>query len=51
MGHSKDDVTIHGFMSMASTLLNEQIYKRYWIERQRAHAERNTVLASYRGYF
>ena len=47
MGYGKDDMTVHGFRSMASTLLNEQGYNRDWIERQLAHAERNSVRASY----
>lgn len=47
MGYDKDVMTVHGFRSMASTLLNEQGYNRDWIERQLAHGERNTVRASY----
>jgi len=47
MGYDKDTMTVHGFRSMASTLLNEQGYNRDWIERQLAHGERNTVRASY----
>ena len=47
MGYDKDAMTVHGFRSMASTLLNEQGYNRDWIERQLAHGERNTVRASY----
>jgi integrase len=37
----------HGFRSMASTLLNEQGWNRDAIERQLAHAERNSVRAAY----
>jgi len=47
MGYSKEEMTAHGFRSMASTLLNEQGYNRDWIERQLAHAERNNVRAAY----
>lgn len=47
MGYDKNTMTVHGFRSMASTLLNEQGYNRDWIERQLAHGERNTVRASY----
>jgi integrase len=47
MGYDKDTMTVHGFRSMASTLLNEQGYNRDWIERQLAHGERNTVRAAY----
>ena len=47
MGYDKETMTVHGFRSMASTLLNEQGYNRDWIERQLAHGERNTIRASY----
>lgn len=47
LGYSKDEMTFHGFRSMASTVLNEKGYNRDWIERQLAHAERNGVRASY----
>ena len=47
MGYGKDEMTVHGFRAMASTLLNEQGYNRDWIERQLAHGERNTVRAAY----
>lgn len=47
MGYDKGSMTVHGFRSMASTLLNEQGYNRDWIERQLAHGERNTVRAAY----
>ena len=47
MGFAKDEMTGHGFRSMASTLLNEQGYNRDWIERQLAHIERNGVRAAY----
>lgn len=47
IGYSKEEMTGHGFRSMASTLLNEQGWNRDAIERQLAHAERNKVRASY----
>ena len=47
MGYSKEEMTVHGFRSMASTLLNEQGYNRDWIERQLAHGERNSIRAAY----
>lgn len=43
--HSR--ATVHGFRSTASTILNESGFNRDAIERQLAHAERNTVRASY----
>ena len=46
-GYNKDEMTFHGFRSMASTVLNELGYNRDWIERQLAHAERNGVRRSY----
>jgi hypothetical protein len=47
LGYGKDEMTVHGFRSMASTLLNEQGYNRDWIERQLAHGERDSVRAAY----
>ena len=47
LGYCKDEMTFHGFRSMASTLLNEKGYNRDWIERQLAHSERNGVRAAY----
>lgn len=47
LGYNKDEMTVHGFRSMASTLLNERGYNRDWIERQLAHGERNSVRAAY----
>lgn len=47
IGYSQGEMTGHGFRSMASTLLNEQGWNRDAIERQLAHAERNTVRAAY----
>jgi integrase len=47
LGYSKEEMTGHGFRSMASTILNEQGWHRDAIERQLAHAERNSVRAAY----
>jgi integrase len=47
LGYSGDQMTAHGFRSMASTLLNEQRVHPDLIELQLAHAERNTVRAAY----
>jgi integrase len=47
MGYTREEMTGHGFRSMASTLLNEQGWNRDAIERQLAHAERNNVRAAY----
>jgi integrase len=48
MGYTKNQMTAHGFRHMASTLLHES---RKWrsevIERQLAHADRNTIRAVY----
>jgi integrase len=47
MGYAKDEMTGHGFRSMASTLLNEQGWPPDAIERQLAHIEQNDVRAAY----
>ena len=48
LGYSKDEMTGHGFRSMASTILNEQgRWNPDAIERQLAHGERNAVRAAY----
>jgi len=47
LGYTKEQMTGHGFRSMASTLLNEQGWHYDAIERQLAHAERNGVRAAY----
>jgi integrase len=47
MGYEQGTVTVHGFRSTASTLLNEQGKNRDWIERQLAHGERDGVRAAY----
>lgn len=47
LGYEKSEMTGHGFRSMASTLLHEQGWPHEAIERQLAHAERNSVSAAY----
>lgn len=47
LGYSSDEMVMHGFRAMASTLLNEQGYNRDWIERQLAHGERDSIRAVY----
>ena len=47
MGYTNEEMTGHGFRSMASTSLNEQGWHPDLIELQLAHAERNSVRAAY----
>lgn len=47
MGYAKDQMTAHGFRSLASTRLNEMGWNRDAIERQLAHGERDPVRAAY----
>ena len=47
MGYGKDEMSVHGFRSMASTLLNERGYRPDVIEAQLAHGERNNIRAAY----
>lgn len=47
LSYSKEEMTGHGFRSMASTILNGQGWNRDWIERQLAHSESNSVRAAY----
>lgn len=47
LGYTKEEMTGHGFRSMASTILNEQGWNRDAIERQLAHSERDGVRAAY----
>ncbi|MBL1320106.1 MAG: tyrosine-type recombinase/integrase [Methylophaga sp.] len=47
LGFTKEEMTAHGFRSMASTLLNEQGWNGDAIERQLAHSEGNGVRAAY----
>ncbi len=48
MGYSREQMTSHGFRHMASTLLNEsRKFHGDVIERQLAHADRNSIRAVY----
>jgi integrase len=47
LGYGKEEMTGHGFRSMASTLLNENGWNRDAIERQLAHGERDKVRGAY----
>ena len=47
MGFEKSEIVGHGFRATASTMLNEQGWPPDVIERQLAHAERNSVRAAY----
>src|SRR5579871_4146243 len=47
MGYSGEEMTWHGFRSLASTTLNEQGFPPDVIELQLAHRERNEVRAAY----
>jgi integrase len=48
LGYGTDEMTSHGFRSMASTRLNEMgKWNPDAIERQLAHGERNKVRATY----
>ncbi|QJB57459.1 integrase arm-type DNA-binding domain-containing protein [Pseudodesulfovibrio sp. zrk46] len=47
LGYDKEEMTGHGFRSMASTLLNEHGWHKDAIERQLAHTPKDKVRASY----
>lgn len=47
LGYGSDEMTGHGFRSMAATRLNEMGWNSDAIERQLAHAESNKVRAAY----
>ena len=47
LGYSGDEMTGHGFRSLASTRLNEMGWNRDAIERQLAHVEDSKVRAAY----
>jgi integrase len=47
LGYAKDEMTGHGFRSMAASRLNELGWNADAIERQLAHAESNKVRAAY----
>lgn len=46
-GYGKEEMCIHGFRSMASTLLNGRGYNRNAIELQLARSEQNRIGAAY----
>ena len=47
MGYAKEEMSGHGFRAMASTILHEQGWPSDIIERQLAHAEKNSIKAAY----
>jgi len=47
LGYEQGEMCAHGFRAMASTLLNELCWNSDLIERQLAHAERNSIRAAY----
>jgi integrase len=47
MGYEKDEMTAHGFRSMASTILHDHNWPGEVIEVQLAHQEQNKVKAAY----
>lgn len=47
LGYEKEEMTGHGFRSMASTRLNEMGWESDLIERQLAHIEKNAVRGAY----
>ena len=47
LGYEKEEMTGHGFRSMASTRLNEMGWESDLIERQLAHTEINAVRGAY----
>ena len=47
LGYTKDEMTSHGFRTIASTLLHERGWHTDIIERQLAHIERNKVKGAY----
>jgi len=47
LGYAKEEMSGHGFRAMASTVLHEQGWRSDIIERQLAHAERNSIKAAY----
>ncbi len=47
LGYTREQMTGHGFRTTASTLLNEQGWHHDAIERQLAHAEKDSTRAAY----
>lgn len=47
MGYTGEEMTVHGFRHMASTLLHEMGFPSHLIEKQLAHGDRNRIRAVY----
>lgn len=47
LGYENTEMPPHGFRSMASTILNEHGFQPDVIERQLAHAEKNSIRAAF----
>lgn len=47
LGYDKEEISVHGFRSTASTLLHEKGFDTNVIESQLAHQDRNTIRATY----
>jgi integrase len=47
MGYDQQTMTIHGFRTVASTILNEQGYRPDVIEAQLSHGEKNAIRGAY----
>lgn len=47
LGYAKEEMTVHGLRTTASTLLHEMGYSSDIIERQLAHQDRNKIRAAY----
>lgn len=47
LGYTKEQMSAHGFRSMASTILNENNFNYDWIEMQLAHSPRDQVRGAY----
>lgn len=47
LGYTGEEMTVHGFRHMASTLLHEKGYPSHLIEKQLAHSDRNRIRAVY----
>ena len=47
MGYTGDEMTVHGFRHLASTLLHEKSLPSHLIEKQLAHNDRNRIRAVY----
>lgn len=47
LGYSGDEMTVHGFRHMASTLLNEAGWNKDAIERQLSHSDKDSMRGTY----